>query len=219
MSKEENSMKKTLVFAGIAAIVLLTGCTTTTTIYDPATQQTNIRPEGNVSAEEFRIVAREAINDALTNPVFKDYLTAYKNEKNNQQAAPLMKLTAVRNETNDPDLKIGEMTDLLKQALLNARIVRVTLAEGADLQTAIAASRDIEFDPNFNQATVAKRGTLNAADIVLCPKVISSVARDGRTKAVVRTFVLEMGNVKTGEAIWIWQKQLGFTKTRPVFGY
>ena len=44
-------MKKALLFAGIAAIVLLSGCTTTTTtIYDPATQQTNLRQRGNVSA-------------------------------------------------------------------------------------------------------------------------------------------------------------------------
>ena len=62
-------MKKVLVFAAVAAIVLLSGCTTTTTtIYDPATQQTNLRQRGNVSAEEFRLVAKEAIDGALSNP-------------------------------------------------------------------------------------------------------------------------------------------------------
>ena len=204
-------MKKALLFAGIAAIVLLSGCTTTTTtIYDPATQQTNLRQRGNVSAEEFRIVAKKAIDGALSNPKFMNFLASYKAEMNNPNAIPVMKLTKVRNETDDPDLKIGELTDLLSEALLNSGIVDVTIAEGADLQTAIAASRDLALDPNFNQATVAQRGTLHAARIVLCPKVISSEVMDGRTRAVVRTFVLEMGDVKTGLLMWKFTEQLGF---------
>ena len=213
-------MKKALLFAGIAAIVLLSGCTTTTTtIYDPATQQTNLRQRGNVSAEEFRLVANEAINGALTNPKFMNFLAAYKAEMQNPNAIPVMKLTKVKNDTDDPDLKIGELTDLLSEALLNSGIVDVTIAEGADLQTAIAASRNMEMDPNFNQATVAKRGTLTAARIVLCPKVISSEVQDGRTRAVVRTFVLEMGDIKTGLLMWKFTKQLGFMKKQGVIGY
>ena len=199
---------------------MLSGCTTTTTtIYDPATQQTNLRQRGNVSAEEFRLVANEAINGALTNPKFMNFLAAYKAEMQNPNAIPVMKLTKVKNDTDDPDLKIGELTDLLSEALLNSGIVDVTIAEGADLQTAIAASRNMEMDPNFNQATVAKRGTLTAARIVLCPKVISSEVQDGRTRAVVRTFVLEMGDIKTGLLMWKFTKQLGFMKKHGVIGY
>jgi PBP1b-binding outer membrane lipoprotein LpoB len=138
---------------------------------------------------------------------------------NNPNAIPVMKLTKVRNETDDPDLKIGELTDLLSEALLNSGIVDVTIAEGADLQTAIAASRDLALDPNFNQATVAQRGTLHAARIVLCPKVISSEVKDGRTRAVTRTFVLEMGDVKTGLLMWKFTEQLGFMKKHGVIGY
>ncbi len=213
-------MKKALVFAAVAAIILLSGCTTTTTtIYDPTTQQTGLRQRGNVSAEEFRIVAKKAADAALSNPKFMNFLAAYKAEMNNPNAIPVMKLTKVRNETDDPDLKIGELTDLLSEALLNSGIVDVTIAEGADLQTAIAASRNMELDPNFNQATVAQRGTLTAARIVLCPKVISSEVKDGRTRAVVRTFVLEMGDVKTGLLMWKFTEQLGFMKKHGVIGY
>ena len=213
-------MKKALLFAGIAAIIFLSGCaSTTTTIYDPATQQTNLRQRGNVSAEEFRLVAKEAIDGALSNPKFMNFLAAYKAEMQNPNAIPVMKLTKVKNDTDDPDLKIGELTDLLSEALLNSGIVDVTIADGADLQTAIAASRNMEMDPNFNQATVAKRGTLTAARIVLCPKVISSEVQDGRTRAVVRTFVLEMGDIKTGLLMWKFTKQLGFMKKHGVIGY
>ena len=178
-----------------------------------------MRQRGNVSAEEFRLVAKEAIDGALSNPKFMNFLAAYKAEMQNPNAIPVMKLTKVKNDTDDPDLKIGELTDLLSEALLNSGIVDVTIAEGADLQTAIAASRNMEMDPNFNQATVAKRGTLTAARIVLCPKVISSEVQDGRTRAVVRTFVLEMGDIKTGLLMWKFTKQLGFMKKHGVIGY
>ena len=214
-------MKKSFVFAAVAAIALLSGCasTSSTVLFDPATQQTGLRQRGNVSAEEFRTVAKEAIDGALTNPKFQSFLAAYKVEKNDANAIPVMKLTKVKNDTDDPDLKIGQLTDLLSEALLNSGIVDVTIAEGADLQTAMAASRDLELDDNFDQSTVAKRGTLTAARIVLCPKVISSEVMDGRTRAIVRTFVLEMGDIKTGRLMWKFTKQLGFMQTRARVGY
>ena len=213
-------MKKALVFVGIAAVALLSGCAgTTTTIIDPSVQKTNIRGTTTVSAEEFRNAANDAVNDALTNPIFQKFLKAYKTEMKNDNAIPTMKLTKVVNDTNDPDLKIGELTDLLSTAMLNSGIVDVTIAEGADLQKAIADSRAIINDPNFKKETVPPPGTLEAARIVLCPKVISSEVRDGRTVYVTRTFVVEMGDIMTGKLMWKFTKQLGFTKKRNVLGY
>ena len=108
---------------------------------------------------------------------------------------------------------------LLSEALLNSGIVDVTIAEGADLQTAIAASRDLEYDENFDQSTVAKRGTLQAARLVLRPKVTSNSVRDGGTQAVTRTFVLEMADVETGLVMWRFTKQLAFMKKKSSVGW
>ena len=134
-------------------------------------------------------------------------------------AIPILKLDRVVNDTDDPDLNVDEMTDMLNEALLNAGKVDVTMAEGAGRSKAIAASRDLEDDENFDQKTVAQRGTLLAARLVLRPKVISNTVNDGGKKAVVRTFVMDMADIKTGLIMWKYTKQLGFMKEKGTLGW
>lgn len=212
-------MKKHLLSGMALTAILLAGCGTTTTIYDPSTTRTGIRQEGTVSSEEFREVAIAAVNGAMTNAKFTAFLKRYKNEMNDPDAIPVLKLDRVVNDTDDPDLNVSEMTDMLNEELLNAGKVDVTMAEGAGRSQAIAASRDLEYDDNFDQSTVAQRGTLQAARLVLRPKVISNEVRDGDRKAVTRTFVMEMADIKTGLIMWKFTKQLGFMKEKGTFGW
>ncbi len=208
-----------LTTAAISAIILFCGCGTTTTIYDPSSSTTNIRQEGSVSSEEMRQVAIAAVNGAMTNVKFTTFLRKYKKEKNDMDAIPVLKLDRVINDTDDPDLNVGELTDMLNEALLNAGKVDVTMAEGVGRSKAIAASRNLEDDDNFDQKTVVQRGTLQAARIVLRPKVISNTVNDGGRKAVVRTFVMDMADIKTGLIMWKFTKQLGFIKEKGTFGW
>ena len=90
--------------------------------------------------------------------------------------------------------------------------------EGVDFHS-IEPIEDLEDDDNFDQKTVAKRGTLQAARIVLRPKVISNLVQDGGRKAVTRTFVMEMADIKTGLIMWKYTKQLGFMKEKGTFGW
>lgn len=216
-------MKNKILFTFSAAVAVscaLLGCQSTkTTIYDPATTEIGIREMGNFSSEEFRIVTRAAVNEAMTNAKFNSFLNKYKKEKNDIDAIPVLKLDRVINDTDDPDLNVDEITDMLNEALLNAGKVDVTMAEGTGKSNAIAASRDLQNDANFDQSTVAQKGTLQAARLVLRPKVISNVVREGDKKAVVRTFVMEMADVKTGLLMWKFTKQLGFVKEKTTFGW
>lgn len=202
-----------------AAVMLLTGCGTTTTVYDPSSATTNIRQEGSVSSEEMRQVAVAAVNGAMTNVKFTAFLRKYKKEMNDADAIPILKLDRVINDTDDPDLNVNELTDMLNEALLNAGKVDVTMAEGAGRSKAIAASRNLEDDENFDQKTVAQRGTLQAARIVLRPKVISNTVNNGNQKAVVRTFVMDMADIRTGLIMWKFTKQLGFMKEKGTLGW
>ena len=74
-------------------------------------------------------------------------------------------------------------------------------------------------DENFDQQTVVKRGTLQAARLVLRPKVIANEVRDGRRKAVTRTFVMELADLRTGLVMWKFTKQLGFIKEQRIVGW
>ena len=202
-----------------AVVMLLTGCGTITTPYDPSSTKTDIRQEGSVSSEEMRQVVVAAVNGAMTNVKFTAFLRKYKKEMNDADAIPILKLDRVINDTDDPDLKIDELTDMLNEALLNAGKVDVTMAEGVGRSEAIAASRNLEDDENFDQKTVAQRGTLQAARIVLRPKVISNTVNNGNQKAVVLTFVMDMADIRTGLIMWKFTKQLGFMKEQRAFDW
>lgn len=212
-------MKKSYLFIGAAAAAVFSGCSTTTTIYDPATTKHSIRQEGAVSSEEFREIAIASVKSATTSGKFNSFLRKYRKEMNDPDAIPVLKLDRVVNDTDDPDLNVTEMTDMINEALLNSEMVEVTMAEGVGRSNAIAASRELENDDNFDQSTVAQRGTLQAARLVLRPKVISNTVTDNGTRAVVRTFVMEMADVKTGLVMWKYTKQLGFMKERGTFGW
>ena len=214
-------MKLQFLTVGISttAMLFLAACGTTTTIYDPASTQTNIRQEGNVSSEEMRQVTRAAVQGAMANAKFQAFLRKYKKEMNDPDAIPVLKLDKTINDTDDPDLNVSEITDMLNEELINAGKVDVTMAEGTGRTQAIANSRKLEEDDNFDQKTVAKRGTLQAARLVLRPKVISNTVRDGSKTAVVRTFVMDMADINTGLVMWKFSKQLGFMKERGTVGW
>ena len=211
-------MKKTLIFSVSASALLFAGCTTTT-IYSPENTRTNLRQERVTSSEEYREVTQAAVNSAMANPKFISFLKRYKAEMKDPEAIPVAKLDHTVNDTDDPDLNTDEMTDMLYEALLNAGKLDVTLAEGYGRTGAIAASRELENDDNFDQSTVAKRGTLQAARLLLRPKVINNTVTDGGKRAVVSTFVMDMVDVKTGLVMWKFTKQLGYIKDRGVFGW
>ena len=203
-----------------AAAMALAACeSNNTVIYDPATTKTGLRQVGNVSSEEMREVTIAAVQGAMTNPKFTSFLKKYRQEMGDDDAIPVLKLDKTINDTDDPDLNTSEITDMLFEELLNSGKVDVTMAEGAGRTQAIAASRDLEYDENFDQSTVAKRGTLQAARLVLRPKVTSNSVRDGGKQAVTRTFVLEMADVQTGLVMWKFSKQLAFMKKKSSVGW
>ena len=138
-------MKRVCLLAGIAAAGLLAGCSTKTTIYDPGRETTGVRSERNVSSEEFREVARAAVNSAMTNPKFTAFLQRYKVEMNDEYAIPVLKLDRVINDTDDPSLNVSEMTDILNECLINAGKVDVTMAEGAE-RTASTSSGTVSLN-------------------------------------------------------------------------
>ena len=207
-------MKLRVLTAGVSAagMLFLAACGPKTTIYDPASTETEIRQAGHISSEEIRQVARDAVRSAMTNAKFQAFLRKYKKEKNDPDAIPVLKLDLAVNDTNDPDLNVSELTDLLNEYLINEGKVDVIMAEGAGRTQAIANSRKLEDDDNFDQNTVAQRNTLQAARLVLRPKVISNEVRDGNRRAVVRTFVMDMADIKTGLIMWKFSKQLAFMK-------
>jgi len=201
--------------AAIGGMLLATGCASTQ-IYDPTQDRTGVRNSNTVSHEELREIARDAAQKVLKAPRFMEYIEKFRADNGRR---PVLKLTHTINETNDPDLNVAVIDDILQEALFNSGLVDVTLAEGKGRTQSIADSRNIAYDDNFNQNTVAKKGTLVAANIVMRPKVVSNEVRDGRTKVVDRFFVIDIADIDKGSVVFKYSKPLGFIKTRGGVGW
>lgn len=213
-------MNKFFLAIGTSAVVMLmAGCSTTTTIIEPGRDTTNVRQEGHISSEEMRQAAQAAVKNAMSSARFILFLKQYKSEMNNQNAIPLLKLDKAINNTTDPDLNTDELTDFINMELINAAKVDVTMAEGAGRTQAIGNSRKLERDQNFKQETVAKRDTLHAARLIMRPKVINNTTDDGTNKVIVTTFTMDMADIHTGTIIWKYSKQLGYRKVKGTFGW
>ena len=210
--------KSFLAIGASAAVMLFAGCASTE-ITDPDNYESNIRQEGNISAEEMIKAAKAATHNAMTNAKFISFLKKYKKEKNDPDAIPILKLDQTINDSDDPDLNTSMITDIINETLINAGKVDVTLAEGRELTQAISKSRKLEIDENFDQTTVAKSGTLQAARLVLRPKVTSNTTNNGSQKVIVTSFTMEMADIHTGLKIWNYSKRLGYKKEKGLTGW
>lgn len=202
---------QTIAFSA-AVLALLTSCSSKTRTFDPENPPEEIMEARNVntiSSEEMRQFTDAAVYDILNSERFKSFLDQFRKEKG-ADAVPILKLTRTTNETRDSSLNTSEITDKLVESLLNSRMVKVTMAEGSDIISAIGDSRDNIYDPNFKADTVAQEGTLLAADLILIPKVVSNTMVSNGDIIVTREFNLKISSVKEGLLEWTYVKRLGF---------
>ena len=211
-----NIIKTVTMLAAFGGLLLATGCATTVIDRPGEDSDSGIRDEGTIGSEELRQVAEIAANDALVFPKFQRFVDEYVATHNNER--PTLKLARTINDTNDPDLNTRELTDMIERVLLLADVVEVSRVEGSARRAEIGDSFLNGLDPRFDPRTVAKDGSLIAADLVMCPKVMSNMVSDGSRRKTVRTFTLEIADIKKGRLMWIYTKQLGFTKKKGCFG-
>jgi len=207
------TLSATVAFGGL---LFSTGCTSTQ-IYDPTVDRTNIRDTRRISQEEMREVARAAVRNALVAPKLARYVEKFRADHGGRN--PVLKLDRTINDTNDPNLNTSVISDTIFEELLNSDKVEVTMAEGQGRTQAIGDSRLNALDDNFNKDTVAKTGTLVAANLVMRPKIVSQETRDGRVRNIERFFVMDMAEIENGLIMWKYSKPLGFVTTRGSVGW
>lgn len=215
--------KEMMTMVAAAALVggFAAGCSSTRTeTFDPTNPTVNTtRALGTVSQAECFMAAREAVQSMMASPLFERFLAQYRNERNDALAVPLMQVGHLRNQTDDPNLQMGLVTDELCTALMNSGKVEVTLATGADASATFAEARDLRKDDNFNQSTVAKKGRLEAPRLSLEGGVLwNRVDTDGE-KVQVYSFNLKLADIDTGKVIWSCNKPFGTKKVKGTFGW
>ena len=210
------TIKSLSVAAAFVGLLLATGCTSTQ-IYDPTVERTNIRDTHRISQEEMREVARAAVRNALVAPKFARYVEKFRADHGGRN--PVLKRDKIINDITDPDLNSSVISDTLFEELLNSDKVEVTMAEGQGRTQSIGNSRLVNLDDNFDKKTTAKTGTLIAANLVMRPKIVSQETRDGRARNIERYFVMDMAEIEGGLIMWKYSKPLGFVTTRGSVGW
>ena len=172
------------------------------------------------------IISQEAGNALLSSPLFAEYLEAYRidAEKALKKAEaageelstrekmtamkPLLMLSTIQNNTSEHiDAKL--MTERLREVLFNSGKVRFTTyaaGEGQSIDSATAAARQLQHDPNVNKRTLMKKGKVNAYDLSLSGVIIKQTAQDGRANELSYTFSLTLTDNNTGEGVWAYTK-------------
>ncbi|NLF94122.1 MAG: hypothetical protein GX564_09565 [Oligosphaeraceae bacterium] len=233
--------KRHFLYAGVLALALLPGCTSTTPsrYVDASDTTAAVINKGRMSSADWVIISQEAAQAMLTAPLFQEYLTAYKIDaekimKESEASGealttrekmtymkPLLMLSVIQNNTGEHiDSKL--MTERLREVLFNSGKVRFTTyaaGEGQSFDEATAYARELQNDPNVNQRTVMKKGKVNAYDLSLAGVIIKQTARDGRANEISYMFSLTLTDNNTGEGVWAYTKELKRQHTQGGFGW
>ena len=213
-------MKSSVVlFAAALTGIIVTGCASTEIYDDPENQKDDVRSELSYTSTELRKAAQMTLSELLADDDFIEYIEEYK--KTHEGKRPFMKIAPLKIDADDPDAvaNIAELNSFIENQMRKSKTVRISRYEGVERIGAIGASRANEDDDNFRQESVAKRGTVEAASLLLRPHLSSNIVSNGRKKRITRTFMIDVARIDTGEAIFTCTKQLGFSKTRGAVGW
>ena len=229
----------TVIPAGCAALALLAGCATSSEYVDASDTTIAVKNKDRMSSSDWVIISQEAGNALLSSPLFAEYLEAYRidAEKALKKAEaageelstrekmtamkPLLMLSTIQNNTSEHiDAKL--MTERLREVLFNSGKVRFTTyaaGEGQSIDSATAAARQLQHDPNVNKRTLMKKGKVNAYDLSLAGVIIKQTAQDGRANELSYTFSLTLTDNNTGEGVWAYTKEIKRQHMQGGFGW
>ena len=185
----------------LAGAVLLTACTTPTTVVNVPGSTDSVSPYANqgettlgLDYRDFQYVSGRAIESFLASPL---------SNKPNSDAPWIMALGRIINDTT-LNIDTSQLTKKIRIELLNSGRVVVTTAVGAGgaEESLVADVRKLSDSDLFNQDTVAKKGTVIAPELSLSGKIIQRTTTAGKKQRVDYYFQLTMTNLETGLAYW-----------------
>lgn len=184
---------KNIVFLLFVAL-FINGCSSTSTV-------AVLTPSyNNASQEEMRQAAQAAVKDVVNDARFAMFLRKYRQEKNDPNAVPILKVDKLYNNTDNPDLYADEMISTFTTSLMKANKIQLTAAEG---ELRISAIRHTE------QAQSGKRVLLQPARLVLRLKISSFTTMQNGKRVSCRNYAFDMADVENGTIVWRFTKQFG----------
>ena len=199
-------MKKIVIL--FLAALFINGCGTSENIIVPENVERTSHPM-YISNDELQIVAGAAARSLMTDASFNDFLRKYKKEKNDPAAKPVLKVNALENDTEDPNLFADQMISVITGTLLKANKVELSAAEGVLRKRDVISARRIQDDESFEKP---KRHLLKASRLALRIKVSSYTEKKPDSTVYKRFYSFSIIDVRDGVCIWTYNKTIGVKK-------
>ncbi|MGB0919680.1 MAG: penicillin-binding protein activator LpoB [Alphaproteobacteria bacterium] len=189
------NLKNTL--AAIFVIVPLAACAETTTkvVSDGPYQHSNTGQETTKGLDnsDFAFAANNAVESFLRSDL----------SKKPEGGKWILAISRVVNDTT-LNIDTDQLVKKIRIALLNSGRVMVTtaVAAGGAEDAMSMQARELRQSDEFNQNTVARKGTLIAPDLSLSGKIIQQANKVGNKQLLEYYFQLSITNLDTGLAYW-----------------
>ena len=222
-----------------AVLALIAGCGTTSDYVDASDTTAAVKNANRMSSSDWVVITEQAGRALLTSPQFDEYLAAYRIDaekalRDAEQSGtavsarerlnalkPLLMLSTIQNNTGE-HIDARLLTERLREVLFNSGKVRFTTyaaGEGQSIDPGTGAVRQLQYDPNVNQRTVAQKGKVNAYDLSLSGAIIKQTASSGRDRELSYTFTLTLTDNVTGEGVWAYTREIKRQNKQDIFGY
>lgn len=187
-------MKKVLILATIAFILILSSCAHKVTRIDPVDT-----PDisGNWNYTDSRMTAEEMINQSLTGKWLGDHLQT-KGKK------PVVIVGFVTNKSHEHIEAETFMNDLEKSFVTTEK---VGLVQSGKKREEMRGEKS-DQQTNASVSTMKKFGLEKGADYILQGSINSIVDAFKRKKTVTYQIDLVLTNIETNEVVWIGDKKL-----------
>ena len=182
--------------ASLASLLLLSGCAKVQKI--DMNNDTGAQVMG-LDYRDFQQAAGEATQSMLKSPAL--------NIVNSKRH--VLAISEVRNDTMQ-HIDTDQLIKKIRIELLNSGKVYVTTAVGGAEDKMNQESRELRDNDEFNSATIAKKGTLQAPDMSLSGKILQRNINMGDSKQQVEYyFMLTLTDLKNGLAVWEGESIIG----------
>ena len=195
-------MRKLTLMSVVAATLLLSGCANQPFYTDNSgkVNQGDTVTLG-LSNEDFELAAETMINSLLSDPAFAN------------QKPGVRKVVAIGRIVNDTALRLDsdKLTRKITQAMRRSGkfILTSAVASGGALDSMSEDVRELRGNDEFNQETIAQKGTLISPDFSLFGKIRQDNIRlsNGKTK-VEYLFLLGLTDLSSGLVYWEDEKTI-----------
>ena len=163
---------------------------------DPASNDRKIVRTGAVDQQDWGFAASQLTDSLLKSGVL---------DKAKREGEPnVVMISKINNKTLEHieiDLLVNKIsTGLTKSG--KALVTSAIRAGGPEDEATKKTREELRTDAEFDQATIADKGTMKAQDYSLSGSIIESEAKAGKTTQSTFTFQLALTDAKTGLAVW-----------------